>query len=132
MAFIGIDLGTTTTEACIVRDGRLVMIKNEQGQDIFPSVVGVDPVSRGFIFGESAESLSTDNFKAEVKREMGTNNKIPIGDQLLCPEEVSALILKHIKKIAEKYLGEQVAVIGSLIQHKRCYCSPDFPQGLQV
>lgn len=39
---IGIDLGTSTTEAAVYQDGKPVLILNFDGKEITPSVVGLD------------------------------------------------------------------------------------------
>ena len=39
---VGIDLGTSTTEAAVYRNGKPVMIKNFENEIITPSVVGLD------------------------------------------------------------------------------------------
>ena len=39
---IGIDLGTSTSEAAIIRDGKPEMILNYDGEVITPSAVGID------------------------------------------------------------------------------------------
>src|ERR1700722_10941082 len=43
---IGIDLGTTNSEVAIVRDGRPVVLPDEDGDPILPSIVGLDPEGR--------------------------------------------------------------------------------------
>ena len=40
---IGIDLGTTNSEVAAIRDGRSVVLPDEDGDPILPSVVGLDP-----------------------------------------------------------------------------------------
>ena len=58
MAIIGIDLGTTTSEACFMRNGSPEMVRDFlSGNDITPSVVGVDPRTKQVIVGEKAKSL---------------------------------------------------------------------------
>ena len=47
---------------------------------------------------------------------MGSSEKLRVGDQELLPEEISALILKHIKKYAEQYLKEEVDRVVITIQ----------------
>ncbi|HMB07806.1 MAG TPA: Hsp70 family protein, partial [Isosphaeraceae bacterium] len=37
---LGIDLGTTNSEVAIVRDGRPVVLPDEDGDPILPSVIG--------------------------------------------------------------------------------------------
>ncbi|MEM1506564.1 Hsp70 family protein, partial [Domibacillus sp. 8LH] len=43
-----------------------------------------------------------------VKRHMGTDYKVKIEDKEYTPQEVSAIILQHIKSYAEDYIGEKV------------------------
>ena len=104
---IGIDLGTTTSEACIyISKSKLKMIRNEDGDDIIASVVGFDDLDKAIVFGEEAENAKHPIF--EVKREMGKNVKLTLGDRKLSPEEVSAEILKYIKHYSEESLGEKI------------------------
>ena len=39
---IGIDLGTSTTEAAVYRNGKPEMILNLEGEAVIPSAVGID------------------------------------------------------------------------------------------
>ena len=39
---IGIDLGTSTTEAAVYQDGKPVIMLNFDGKEVTPSVVGLD------------------------------------------------------------------------------------------
>ena len=88
---LGIDLGTTTSEACIyISKSKLKMIRNEDGNDIIESVVGFDDVSKDIVIGEDA--AETHNPIFEVKREMGKNVKLTLGDTKVTPEVVSAEI----------------------------------------
>jgi len=115
---IGIDLGTTNSEAAYIKDeiikGEInfpITINFENGLDILPSIVGIDPKSKEVIVGEKAKNGTIqypDNFKKEIKRKMGSEEKIIIGNRELLPEEASALILKYIKKYCEVALGEEI------------------------
>ena len=112
MAFIGIDLGTTTSEACIYQDGNPKMIPDLWGKEIIDSVVGVDPSTREIIVGEKANRLLIEHPEdtiSQIKRDMGQDIKKKLGNKELNPEEVSALILKYIKKYSEEFLGEEIA-----------------------
>ena len=105
---IGIDLGTTTSEACIyISKSKLKMIRNEDGDDIIPSVVGFDDVDKSISIGEDA--IETNKPIEEIKKEMGKNVKLPLGDSKVTPEEVSAEILKYIKEYSEENLGEKIS-----------------------
>lgn len=54
-AIIGIDLGTSTTEAAVIRDGKPVMIVNMENEIITPSAVGLD-AGGNWVVGEKARA----------------------------------------------------------------------------
>ena len=56
---IGIDLGTSTTEAAVIRDGKPVMIVNFDGQVITPSAAGVDKRRTACIWGKGEGAISS-------------------------------------------------------------------------
>ncbi len=108
---IGIDLGTSTTEAAILRSGKPDMILNFDGKAVTPSVVGVS-ASGSFVFGERAKAqylMEPENTVIEVKRKIGTGEKILMGGKTYTPAELSALLLKHVKNYAEEFLDESVS-----------------------
>ena len=73
MAVIGIDLGTTNSLACIWRNGAPIIIKNNLGEMLTPSVVGCDD-SNNIIVGEVAKERlisHPDRTASEFKRTMG-------------------------------------------------------------
>ncbi len=108
---IGIDLGTSTTEAAVLRDGKPVMILNFEGEAVTPSVVGVDGEGK-YVFGEQAKAqflLEPENTVIEMKRKMGTGEMIPMGGRDYTPVELSAMLLAHVKSYAEEFLGEEVS-----------------------
>lgn len=108
---LGIDLGTTTSEAAIIKKGREKMIIDGDGNDLIASVVGINPKTKKLIVGNKAAGVAngqTKYFITEVKREMGKQKKLTIGDQTLTPTEVSAEILKYIKNLAEEQVGEKI------------------------
>jgi len=45
---------------------------------------------------------------AEVKRLMGTDQTVTLAGERYTPQEISAIILRHLKQEAEKFLGEPV------------------------
>ena len=106
MAFIGIDLGTSTSEASIYRNRKVEMIKNEYSEDTTPSVISLDR-SATLQFGKPAKQAFRD-FAKEFKRKMGTDEKTRLGNQEFNAIELSSLLLKYIKKYSEYYLGESV------------------------
>ncbi|MGL4656586.1 MAG: Hsp70 family protein [Sarcina sp.] len=107
---IGIDLGTTTSEFAYIKKGLPLIINNDMGMRITPSVVGISDEGE-FIVGEEAKRqapLKPNMTAMEVKRLMGTEEMVKLGDKELSPMEVSSIILKHIKKCAENELGCKV------------------------
>lgn len=107
---IGIDLGTSTTEAAIIMDGKPLMITNPENAVITPSAVGID-ASGNWVIGEKARAqylLSPENTAIEVKRKIGTNEKIALGRQTYTPTGLSAKLLEYVKTYASEYLGEEI------------------------
>ena len=67
---IGIDLGTSTTEAAVICDGKPVMVLNPEKEIITPSAVGLDS-SGNWVVGSRARAqylLSPENTAIEVKQ----------------------------------------------------------------
>ena len=107
---IGIDLGTTTSEIAYIENGEPKIIPDCFGNRIVPSVVG-EKEDGTVIVGQVAYNQlipSPDRTVAEVKRLIGSDTKITMGDKEYMPHEISSLILKELKKYAEDYLGEEV------------------------
>ena len=107
---IGIDLGTSTTEAAIYRNGKAEMILNLSGEAVTPSAVGVDD-NGNWIVGDRARAqllLSPENTAIEVKRKIGSGEMIRIGGASWTPAELSAHILEYVRSYASKYLGEDI------------------------
>src|SRR3954453_4006033 len=106
---IGIDLGTTNSEVAVIRDGRPVVLE-EDGDPILPSVVGLDPQGR-LLVGRPARNqavLAPERTVRSIKRQMGEEVAVPLGDKQYTPQEISAIILRTLKQRAEKALGEPV------------------------
>ena len=107
---IGIDLGTTTSEIAYIENNEPKIIPDCFGNRIVPSVVGKKE-DNTIIVGQVAYNQlipSPDRTVAEVKRLMGSDTKISMGDKEYMPHEISSMILKELKKYAEDYLGEEV------------------------
>lgn len=107
---IGIDLGTTNSEVAVVQDGRPVVLA-EEGEPILPSVVGLDSQGR-LLVGRAALNqflLAPERTARSIKRKMGEETAVKLGDQSYTPQEISAMILRTLKARAEKSLGCPVA-----------------------
>jgi molecular chaperone DnaK len=109
---IGIDLGTTNSEVAVIRDGRAVVLE-EDGDPILPSVVGLDAQGH-LLVGKAARNqyvLAPERTVRSIKRKMGQEVTVVLGDQKYSPQEISAIILKTLKHRAEKALGASVSKV---------------------
>ena len=107
---VGIDLGTSTTEASLIRDGKPCMIPVQNGEVIMPSAVGVDDGGNLFA-GEQARSrfmMHPESTAIEIKRKIGSGEKITLGGKNYTPVELSAKILSGIKEYISDFAGEEV------------------------
>jgi len=110
MAYVGIDLGTSTCEIAYYSNGQAKLIPDMHGDIIIPSYVGVAPDGE-FVYGRVAKHQFIPRRKytaREFKKLMGTNAKIKLGDKHYSPEEISAMMLAYLKKSAENYLHEKI------------------------
>lgn len=135
---IGIDLGTTYSCVGVVKNGRVEIIANDQGNRITPSYVAFTSEGERLI-GDAAKNQLTSNPENTVfdaKRLIGREFKdssvqadmkywpFTVIDKsgkphvkivanegetkLFQPEEISAMVLSKMKEIAEAYLGKKV------------------------
>lgn len=107
---IGIDLGTTNSCVSVAEAGKTVIIPNDKGGRTTPSVVAFTEEGERLV-GENAlrqTALNSDRTISSVKRHMGTDWHITIDGKPYSPQEISAMILRKLRKDAEDYLGEPV------------------------
>ncbi len=108
---VGIDLGTTNSVIAWMKDdGTVEVIPNAEGSRITPSVVAFGKNGE-ILVGEPAKRqviLNPERTIKSIKRKMGTDYKVRIDDKEYTPQEISALILKKLKKDAEAYLGGEI------------------------
>jgi len=129
---IGIDLGTTNSCVAVMEGNEPVVIPNDEGKRTTPSVVAFvdngerkigDPAKRQAITNPTKTISSVKRFMGsrfgEVSGEAGempykvskgANDtvKIEIDDRSYTPQEISAMILQKMKKVAEDFLGSEV------------------------
>jgi molecular chaperone DnaK len=107
---LGIDLGTTNSEIAIYRDGRPEVLRDDQGRIILPSVVGLTETGE-LLVGEEARNqflLYPKRTVRSIKRRMGSDAKVQLGEREYKPQEISAIILSRLKEIAQARLGRPI------------------------
>jgi molecular chaperone DnaK len=131
---IGIDLGTTNTCVAVLKDGRPNVLKDEKGYKVLPSVVSMKGEGR-YVVGQQAKNLiltAPGKTVYAAKRLMGRRADSPeaarvrermaytieagpdglcqvvLGDMIMTPVEISSIVLRMAKQIAERTLGEEV------------------------
>lgn len=106
---VGIDLGTTNSEVAVVDAGKVTVIK-QGSTPMIPSVVGMSADDQ-LLVGETAKNqyaLYPERTIKSIKRLMGSRGHVRLDGQAYTPSEISALILKYLKTLAENYLGQEV------------------------
>jgi molecular chaperone DnaK len=129
---IGIDLGTTNSVVAVMEGGDPVVIPNQEGSRLTPSVVAFSKDGE-ILVGQVAKRqaiTNPENTVFSIKRFMGRRHdevqeeikkvpykvvpapngdvRIEIRGKLYSPPEISAMILRKLKEAAEAYLGEKV------------------------
>jgi Fe-S protein assembly chaperone HscA len=132
---IGIDLGTTNSLVAYMEKDRPVIIPGEDGHNLVPSVVALDENDQ-IIVGNAARKYlieTPDHAVYSVKRLMGRGVediqdelklfpfrladdlargevlRIKLGSKTFTPPEISAFILRQLKRNAERYFGAPVS-----------------------
>jgi molecular chaperone DnaK len=132
---LGIDLGTTNSCMAVMEGGDPVVIENNEGSRITPSVVAVNPKSKERYIGQAAKRQAVTNpentifsikrlmgrkfNEAEVQRDIkilpykiveasNGDAHVSMGDRSYSPPEISAIILQKMKQDAESKLGEKI------------------------
>lgn len=107
---IGIDLGTTFSATALVRD-RIPQIIPHGDERIVPSVVGLTP-QQTLLVGTPARNqylLYPERTIRSVKRKMGEDVQVALGEKSYTPQEISSLILRELKRSVEAQLDETVS-----------------------
>ncbi|MFA6332248.1 MAG: molecular chaperone DnaK [Methanoregula sp.] len=111
---IGIDLGTSNSEAAVMVGGKPTIIPSAEGATVagkmFPSYVAFTADGQ-LLVGEPARRQAITNPDGTVtaaKRKMGTSQIYKIYNKEYTPQQISAFLLQKIKRDAEAFLGETV------------------------
>ncbi|MGH7362334.1 MAG: molecular chaperone DnaK [Candidatus Methylomirabilales bacterium] len=129
---IGIDLGTTNSVVAVMEGGEPVVIANQEGGRLTPSVVAFTKDGERLV-GQVAKRqaiTNPENTIFSIKRFMGRRHeevqheiklvpyqvirasngdaRVEVRGKQHSPPEISALILQKLKEAAEAYLGEKV------------------------
>jgi len=106
---VGIDLGTTNSEVAAYVDDR-VRVLGPAGAAILPSCVGLSPEGE-LLVGRPArhqELLYPERTVRSIKRKMGSDAVVALGERSFTPPEISAVILRTLVAMAEEQLGRAV------------------------
>ena len=131
---VGIDLGTTNSLVAYMEGDKPVVIPGEDGSNLVPSIVALDPGGNVVVGNPARKHLIETPERAvySVKRLMGRGIddvqeelrlfpfrlaedlkpgevlRIKLGEHEYTPPEISAFILRQLKKNAERYFGAAV------------------------
>jgi molecular chaperone DnaK len=133
-AIVGIDLGTTNSCAAVVKDGRPYVIPSREGHNTVPSIVALNARNR-IVVGHLAKAQLLTNpratvwgskrlvgrpFESDVVQEIRSKfayeivadanglAAVRLGPETLSLEQISALILREVKEVAQNHLEEEV------------------------
>jgi molecular chaperone DnaK len=132
---IGIDLGTTNSCLAVVEGQQPKVIENAEGGRTTPSVIGYSddnevlvgtPAKRqavtnpektlyaikrliGRRFDDDVVKKDMDMVPYEIIKADNGDAWVKVGDKKLAPPQISAEVLKKLKKTAEDYLGHEVS-----------------------
>ncbi len=107
---VGIDLGTTNSEIAFIIDGNAEVIKDKDN-GIVPSCVSLNADGKVIVGMEAKNQavITPENTVLSVKRLMGSDKQIQMGEATYLPQEISAFILKALKERAERVLGKSIS-----------------------
>ena len=131
---VGIDLGTTNSLVAFMQGESPVVIPGDDGLNLVPSVVALDENNQPVIGNAARKYLTETPERAvySIKRLMGRGVddvqqelkffpfrvaedlqagevlRIKLGEKTFTPPEISALILRQLKRNAERFFGAQV------------------------
>ena len=107
---VGIDLGTTNSLIATLDEGQPWVIPDEDGELLLPSYVGMNEAGK-LLVGRSAQrqyAAAPERTVKSIKRQMGTDYRVTLGDSDYSPQEISAILLRSLKQRAEETLEEEI------------------------
>lgn len=102
---VGIDLGTTYSEVAALRGGRVAVLGPADSK-LLPSCVGIGPEGE-LLVGQAARNqllVYPERTVRSIKRQMGSDEAVTVGDRTLTPQEVSSLLLRQLAEWASASL----------------------------
>jgi molecular chaperone DnaK len=109
---LGIDLGTTNSEIAFISEGRpQILAEAGSGSAMLPSCVGVDTDGK-VVVGQVARNqamVAPERTVVSIKRKMGSDEAVQVGENAYTPPEISAFILRELKARAERCLQQEVS-----------------------
>src|SRR3984893_2796272 len=107
---VGIDLGTTNSEVALVGDDGQPHVFEQDADPILPSFVGLSEDGK-LLVGKAARNqwvIAPERTIRSIKRKMGQDVKVKLGDQEYRPQEISAMILRALRDRGSAALGKPV------------------------
>ncbi|MFZ5469701.1 MAG: TIGR02266 family protein [Myxococcota bacterium] len=132
---IGIDLGTTNSCAAFVRGGKPVVLHSREGYNTVPSILALNARGRlvvghpakgqmltnprqtvygakrlvGRAYDSSLVQQFKDRFHYEIAPGPGGEAAVKLGDRVYSLQQISALILREVRELAQTQVGEPVS-----------------------
>ena len=106
---VGIDLGTTNSEIATFVNGK-VQVLGPEITKMLPSCVGFSATGE-LLVGQAARNqqlIYPERTVRSIKRKMGSNETVRLGDKTFAPQEISALILRELVEWARRELNRPV------------------------
>ena len=106
---IGIDLGTTNSAVAVLEGSTPKIIANKEGARTTPSVVAFKDGETQVGEVAKRQAITNPNTISSIKSHMGeAGYKVSVDGKDYTPQQVSAMILQHLKAFAEDYIGDTV------------------------
>jgi molecular chaperone DnaK len=133
-AVVGIDLGTTNSCAAVVKDGRPYVIPSREGYNTVPSIVALNSRNKVVVghlaraqlltnprqtvwgakrlIGRTYDSEVVQDLRSKFSYEIVPGDDglaaVRLGPETLSLEQVSALVLREVREVAQNHLSEEV------------------------